>query len=992
MAQNTHEAWFSGGGMQERAKRSLGFAWRALVALWLCAWVSPCAALDPDKAVTQYLHTGWTHADGLPQNAVQAIVQTRDGYLWLGTQEGLARFDGLNFKVFDSTNTPEMTSSTILCICEGRDGSLWVGTEGGGLLQFKDSTCTAYRAPAPLPSDQVLCILEDREGTLWVGTYGGLARLRHNSWTTCTTTAGAPLEKVRCILDGPAGAILAGTDGGLFLARGEGFGLHPLSPSLPDQRVRSLARGPSGDLWVGMENGGLAQFGDGHRRLFTAADGLPGERVYVLLYDRDGNLWAGTEGGGLGRYSRGTWSRYTTRQGLSSDLVYALCEDREGSLWIGAFGGGLDRLRQSRWTPYTTAEGLPHDTAWCVYAAPDGAVWAGTEAGLSRYAKGAWTHWTTKEGLPLNRVRSIFQDRDGTVWAGTGGGGLGALRNGRWTVYTTKNGLTNDRVYAIVQDREGAIWAATYGGGLDRFKDGKWSHVGTADGLGADRVRSLLVDHAGDLWAGTFGGGVSRLSAGRWTTYTTRDGLSGDMILTLYEDPEGGLWVATNGAGLNLLKGGKWHRFPPRCGLADTKALAILEDRSGHLWFTSNKGVFEASRKDLEDYAAGRLTSVPCTLYGESDGLLSPECNGGSQPAGCVALDGQIWVPTLRGLAAIDPARDQHLGPPPLVTIERILLNQRPVSPGEEALASRRKGEAEFHYAGLCLSAPRKVRYRYMLSPYDGDWVEAGARRQAFYTNLPAGRYRFTVKACNAEGVWSEVPAAFSFVLEPPFYRTTWFYGALVALAALLGWAAFALSVRSVRQRALALERLVEERTVQLAEANSRLEQLSIQDALTGVFNRRRLEEFLDTEWRRAARARRPLSVILLDLDRFKEINDTLGHPVGDLCLTRVAHLLKGLFRRPGDLVARFGGDEFVVVMADTGADAALRRAEALRSAVERGEGTTADPSDATPLTVSLGVATLVPEAENGAEVLLKLADGALLAAKQGGRNRVCPA
>ena len=798
------------------------------------------------------------------------------------------------------------------------------------------------------------------------------------------------MEKVRCLLEGPAGVLLAGTDGGLFQARGERFERHPLSSSLPDQRVRSLARGPSSELWIGMENGGLAQILEGRQRLFTAADGLPGERVYALLYDRDGNLWAGTEGGGLGRYTRGKWSRYTTRQGLSSDLVYALCEDREGSLWIGAFGGGLDRLRQSRWTPYTTSEGLQHDTAWCVYAAPDGAVWAGTEAGLSRYANGVWSHWTTQDGLPHNRVRSIFQDRDGTVWAGTGGGGLGALKDGRWTVYTTKNGLTNDRVYAIVQDREGAIWAATYGGGLDRLKDGKWSHVGTADGLGADRVRSLLVDRAGDLWAGTFGGGISRLSAGRWQTYTTRDGLSNDMILTLHEDPDGGLWVATSGGGLNLFKGGKWHAFPARCGLADTKALAILEDRSGNLWFTSNKGVFETPRRELEDYAEGRRTSVSCTLYGESDGLLSPECNGGSQPAGCVAPDGRLWVPTLRGLAAIDPARDPDQGPPPLVTIERILVNQRPVAPGEEAVGPRRRGEVEFHYAGLCLSAPRKVRYQYMLSPYDGEWVDAGARRQAFYTNLPAGHYRFAVKACNAEGVWSEAPATFAFVLDPPFYRTTWFYGVLAALAALLGWAAFALSVRSVRKRALALEHLVEERTVQLAEANSRLEQLSVQDALTGTFNRRRLEEFLDTEWRRGARTRRPLSVILLDLDRFKEINDTLGHPVGDLCLNRVAHLLKTHFRRPGDLVARFGGDEFVVVMADTEAEAAVQSAEALRAAVERGEGATADPSDATPLTLSLGVATLVPEAETGAELLLKLADGALLAAKQGGRNRVC--
>ncbi len=958
----------------------------------LCGCTLSSRALDPDKALTQYLHSTWSHADGLPQNAVQAIAQTRDGYLWLGTQEGLARFDGISFKVYDATNTPEMANSTVLCLTEGRDGSLWVGTEGGGLLRMRADECTAYRAPSPLPSDQVFCVMEDGEGTLWVGTYAGLVRFRQNVWTHCAAAGGLALERVRCLMAGPGGTVFAGTDHGLFRSSPDGFERLPLSPPLPDERVRSLAIGPEGDLWIGMENGGLAQARDGRTRLFTGADGLPGERVYTLLWDRDGNLWAGTEGGGLGRCTRGTWSRFTTRQGLSSDLVYAMCEDREGSLWIGAFGGGLDRLRASRWTPYTTAEGLLHDTAWCVYAAPDGAVWVGTEAGLSRLTKGVWSHWTTKEGLPHNRVRSLFQDREGRLWAGTGGGGLGALEDGRWTVYRTKNGLTNDRVYAIVEDREGAIWVATYGGGLDRFQDGRWSHVGTADGLGADRIRTLTVDRSGDLWAGTFGGGVSRLSGGRWTTFTTRDGLSSDMVLAMHEDPEGGLWVATSGGGLNLFKNGRWKMFPAGCGLADTKAFAILEDRSGRLWFTSNKGVYEASRKDLEDFAAGRRAQVPCTLFGESDGLLSPECNGGSQPAGCVTPDGRIWVPTLRGVAVIDPARDPDAGPPPLVAIESAMVNQRKIVPGVDSVGPRRRGEVEIHYAGLCLSAPRKVRYRYMLEPYDADWVDVGARRQAFYTNLPAGRYRFAVKACNAEGVWSDAPASFSFVLQPPFYRATWFYGLLVALAVVLGWAVFALSVRRVRARALALERLVEERTAQLAEANARLEDLSVQDALTGAFNRRRLDEFLGAEWRRGFRTRNPLSVILLDLDHFKEINDALGHPVGDLCLTRVAHLLKGHFRRPGDLVARFGGDEFVVVMADTDTGAAVRSAEALRAAVDRGEGTMADPSDTTSITVSVGVATLVPDAEGGPDVLLKLADGALLTAKQGGRNRVCSA
>ncbi len=917
---------------------------RALATLALCPALVPCRALDPEKAVTQYLHTSWSHADGLPQNAVQAMAQSRDGYLWLGTQEGLARFDGLGFKVFDPTNTPQMTNPTVQAILEGRDGHLWVGTEGGGLLCFKGGEWTSYRAPASLPNDQVYALLEDTQGTLWAGTYGGLTRFRDGRWTRYLTSDGHDVDRVRCLLEYPSGVLLVGTDGGLFQMRGERFERHPAGSSLPDQRVRSLAAGPDGSLWVGMENAGLAEIRGSTVKIHTTKDGLPGERVYALQWDRDGNLWAGTEGGGLGRLSRGKWSRFTTRQGLSADLVYALCEDREGSLWIGAFGGGLDRLRDSRWTPYTTAEGLLHDTAWCVYAARDGALWVGTEAGLSRRAEGRWTHWTTRDGLPHNRVRSVLQDRDGTVWVGTGGGGLGALKNGRWTIYTTKNGLTNDRVFAIQQDRSGSLWVGTYGGGVNRLKDGKWTHFGTAEGLGGDRIRCILEDRAGDMWIGTFGGGVSRFSGGRWTTFTTRDGLSSDMVLALHEDTEGSLWVGTSSGGLSLFRGGKWATLPADCGLPDNKAFAILEDARGYLWFSSNKGVFEASRQDLEDYTEGKRSSVPCTLYGETDGLLSPECNGGSQPAGCITPDGRVWFPTLRGVVAIDPLRHASSGPPPLVSIESAAVNRRIVPLGSEVVRPRLKGEVEIQYAGLCLSAPRKVRYRYMLEPYDREWVEAQGRRQAFYTNLPAGRYRFLVKACNEDGVWSTPPASFSFVLDPAFYRTTWFLGILLVAAFLLGWAIFALSVRSVHARALALERLVDERTAQLAEANARLEQLSVQDALTETFNRRRLQEFIDAEWRRGIRSRSPLSVLILDVDRFKEINDTFGHPAGDLCLRRVARLLQNHFRRPGDLVARFGGDEFVVVMADTAADAAVQRAESLRLAVEHGEGRAGEP------------------------------------------------
>lgn len=967
--------------------RSNRIAWVFWLSILACL---PAAALDPHKAVTQYLHTTWTSAHGLPQNAVQAICQSRDGYLWLGTQEGLARFDGLEFTVYDRRNTPLMTNSTVQAILEDREGSIWVGTEGGGVLRLRGDDWTGFTAMAGLPNDIVYALLQDREGAIWAGTYSGAGRFKDGRWARFGTAEGLTDGRINALFEDRAGTLWVATDGGGLFTFGEGrFRAHPANPGLPDLHLRAVTGGPDGSLWVGMEGRGLAVLRGDRWQFYTMADGLPGDRVYSLCWDRDGSLWAGTEGGGLGRFAGGRWETFSTRQGLSSDLVYALKEDREGALWIGAFGGGLDRLRDSKWTPYTTAEGLLHDTVWCAYAGRDGSLWLGTERGLSHLSGGRWTNYTTRDGLPHNRVRSIFEDRSGAVWVGTGGGGLGRLKEGHWTTYTTRNGLTSDRVYALLEDRNGVLWVGTYGGGLDRLEHGRWSHVGTAEGLANDRVRSILEDRDGVLWVGTFGGGLSRCAGGKWTTVTSRDGLGGDLVLTMHQDRDGALWVATSGSGLCRLKNGRWSRFTMDSGLCDDKAFQILEDDRGHFWMSSNKGIFEVDRAQLDAYAEGRLPAVSCTLYGLTDGLLSTECNGGSQPAGCRTADGRIWFPTLRGAATLDPGRVVANNVAPLVSIERVLVNRLPVSLHGEAERSRQRGELEVHYTGLSLLAPHRVQFKYMLEPYDREWVEAGTRRQAFYTNLPAGRYRFRLTSCNEDGVWSARPAAFSFTLTPPFHRTLPFYLLLLLAGSLGAWSLYGLSVRRIKARAAALERLVDERTHQLAEANQHLESLSVRDSLTGAYNRRRLDEFLGQEWNRAVRLQKPFSVLIVDIDRFKSYNDTYGHQAGDACIRAVASMLATHLRRPSDLVARYGGDEFVVVMADMESKAAENLAETLRAGAESLQCGPDGSALVQPVTVSIGMACQVPDAGHTYEGLLKAADDALFMAKEAGRNRV---
>ncbi len=971
----------------ERYSAGAGIRLCSLVLVGLCAL--PVAALDPSKAVTQYLHSAWTSGDGLPQNAGLSVLETRDGYLWVGTQEGLARFDGLEFKVFDRSNVPAMTNQTVQALAEDPSGALWVGTEGGGILRYEKGRWSSQQSSSGLPSDIVHDLRVDRMGVLWAGTYGGVGRYEKGRWTSYRLGPGPSGFRVRCLMEDGRGTLWAGTEGGGVYRFSEGeFRPFPPSVSLPDPRIRCLGWSPEGDLWVGMENGGLAAWRSNRWDLFTEKEGLPGDRVFCLLWDRDGCLWVGTEGGGLGRYAGGTWSRFTTREGLGTDLVYALHEDSHGSLWIGVFGGGLERLREGKWTPFSTSEGLSSNTVWCAYADPEGGLWTGTEKGLCRITGGRWTSWSTADGLPHNRVRSILKDRRGTVWVGTGGGGLARLEGRRWVQVAPPGLPANERVYALLEDRHGTLWVGTYGSGVHFFDGRSWGRFSTSDGLGGDRVRCLLEDRSGAVWFGTYGGGVSRFYEGRWTTWTTREGLPSDLVLTLFEDSMGCVWLGTSGGGLALWKNGKWHGFTAASGLCDEKAFQFLEDRFGRLWISSNKGVSEVDLKEMHDFADGKAPLVRCRLHTKSDGLLSQECNGGSQPAGCRTSDGRIWFPTPGGLVVLDPERIPRSDTPPRVVLSEVLVNKEPVDLQGPLRRPLGRGEVEIRYAGLSLVAPEKVSFRYRLEPYESDWVEAGRRRQAFYTNLPPGKYLFQLVGSSEEGVWS-APLEAALVLEPPFWRTGAFQALVGGLVLAFGTGLFLFLIQSARRRAATLERLVAERTGELAEANERLEALSVRDCLTGAFNRRKLEEFLDQEWKRGIRTGRPLSVLLVDVDRFKSFNDERGHSAGDAVLKAIVEVLEGLLRRATDLVARYGGDEFVVVLGETEVPSARGLAETLRRRVETGCRSSVSEDLPSEVTVSVGGATRLPSQDLTYESLLREADSALHQAKLAGRNSV---
>lgn len=969
---------------------------KLLFTLFLFGQVSFSFALNPKKAITQYSHNVWQAEDGLPQNSVNAMVHTQDGYLWLGTQEGLVRFDGVRFRVFNNKNTKGIRNSYVTALCVDKEGSLWIATNGGGLSQLKDGRFTTHSTDEGLSSRIVRSVYGSKDGSLWVGTGGeGLNLFKDGRFTTYSTKDGLPSNDVLAVYEDQKGTLWIGTEGGGLGRFKDGiFTVFTTKEGLSSNVVLSLYEDREENLWIGTRGGGLNRFKDGQFTLYTTKDGLTNNNVMTVREDRDGNLWIGTNGGGLNRFADGIFTSFTTKEGLSSDIVSSLWgEDKEGSLWIGTNGGGLNRLRDGKFLTYTTQEGLANNRVRPIYESHDGSVWIGTEGGgLNRLKDGRFTTYTTRDGLAGNDVRAIYEGRDGSLWIGTSGG-LNRLKDGVFTTYTTKNGLVNDYVRALYEDEEGTLWIGT-NGGLNQLNDGVFTTYTTKNGLPNNVVRTIYQTRKGSLWVGT-NGGLNRFKDGMLTPFIPKDELSGQIVLSLYEDKSGTLWIGTNGVGLYRFKEDRLTAFTTKEGLFDDNVFQILEDGQENLWMSCNRGVFRVSRQELDDFAAGRISSITSIAYGAADGMKSGECDHAS-PGGFKTRDGKLWFATIRGVVVIDPSKIAVNRVIPPVAIEEFIVDRNAIELRKGTHLSAGSKNFEFHYAGLSLLAPEKVKFKYKLEGFEKEWIEAGTRRVAYYTNIPPGEYHFKVMVCNNDGVWNEAGASFAFYLKPFFHQTPYFYFLCAIGLVLLGVGSVRFRVKQLKAHERDLDLLVEERTKelknvmgQLEKANRELEYLSLTDKLSEVANRRSFEIFLNQEWRRCAREGRPLSLIMADIDFFKAYNDTYGHLKGDECLKQVAGILKDAACRAGDLVARYGGEEFVVVMSFTDSQGAKVVAEKMRANLEKLSLPHSSSCMSGQVTISLGVATLIPDRESSRNDLILAADQALYQAKQSGRNCV---
>jgi ligand-binding sensor domain-containing protein/signal transduction histidine kinase len=769
---------------------------------WIWALLTAASAIQappPAPPAGPFIARTWGTADGLPQNSVTSIVQTRDGYLWLGTFGGLVRFDGQAFTVFTPDNTSGLGSARIVELLEDRKGVLWIGTETG-LTKYDAGRFSTYTTRDGLPDDEIITLRDDRQGRLWIATGGGVARFDGRSFER--VSLGGLVGTVQAIGESPDGDIWAGTEFGL----GRFHGDNP--PSIVTREGSSEVLVDSrGHVWTGRSK--LTRWervpGSEEWRSVNVPLPEPSKNAFlsVLAEDRDGNLWIGTNPGGLYRWREGG-AVEQAMAGFTKDIVRAIEGDRDGNLWVGTDLNGLQRLKRRRVFSYQRPDG-PSGQQSIGPIVGDGAdgLWIGaTCGGLLHFRAGAFETFEGQGATP-DCVWALLRDPDGSVWMGAASRpGLSRLEHGRITGFSHPDGLQRNLVTALARDRDGRLWVGSYAG-LSTFENGRFTTYGRDAGLNK-RVLTIFQDRAGTLWIGTVGG-LFRFANHQFTSYMQAQGLSHDAVRAIHEDADGVLWIGTYGGGLNRFKDGRFTSYGPRQGLPDVAVSRIIEDARGHFWMSGNKGVFRVARSQLNDVAEGRASYITGVLYGTADGMVTDETNGGS-PAGWKTDDGRLWFPTIRGLIGIDPVTESL--PPPPVYVERTIVAGQ--SMDVEALARLGPGsaDAEFHYTAIDLTSAEKTRFRYRLDGYDHEWIDAGTRRVAYYTGIRPGRYTFQVMATDGDGGWGSSPARVSVVVVPFWWqRSETTVVGLLFVIAVTGFVVRHVTLRRARARVAELER-----------------------------------------------------------------------------------------------------------------------------------------------------------------------------------------
>ena len=730
----------------------------------------------------------WQKEQGLPQGHIRALAQTQDGYIWIGSDDQLIRFDGLRFVSFGI-----------------QEGFKW---------------------------GQISAMLEDSRGALWVGSAdSGLSCWQNHQITTLTVREGLPANSITALAEDTAGRLWIGSDAGLMLWQNGHLTPLKAAESFQGQRITALLKDRRGKMWIGVKNAGVFQF-EKERFVQLAGDGMKEllKDSHCLLMDQAGRMWIGAGEDFVLCNDGGRWHRYPIPHNLVKSHVSRLAEESNGAIWAGSAGGGLLEFKEDNSAVFTPVSGLTGHLIESLLTDREGRVWAGTDAGLNRVRRKSLFSLSQNEGLGFGAAQGAAEVSPGVVWVGKPNGGLY-----RWdgksfshlsaaglsphefqvtTLLVTRDGFcwvatmnhlllykdptaaadevmvmkpAEPGIISLAEDREGALWAGTREGKIWQLRENKW--LAQANFSQAKAVTALVPDTDGSMWVGTGGNGIYRLKIGSVDHFDKRNGLSSDVIQTLYLDAQGMLWIGTADEGMSQLRNGRIANFTAREGLPDNNVSQILEDDTGRLWLGTSGGIACVNKRRLEELAVGRISTIYPQAFGRADGMLSEECTGGFYPAGLKVKSGLLWFPTLKGMAVVNPHVQRAAMLMPGTVLEDVLVDgvsnpktarqQCRTEDGESQSETLRiipgKHRVEFRYTGLSFDAPESIRFRYRLDGLDTDWLEAGTRRTAIYNYLPPGDYRFRVAACNSDGAWSASESVLELIVLRHVWQAWWF-------------------------------------------------------------------------------------------------------------------------------------------------------------------------------------------------------------------------
>jgi ligand-binding sensor domain-containing protein len=800
---------------------SQGFV-RLLLAVFALVWTYiPAHALDPSRLPQEYASDGWSTTEGLPNNTVRCFAQTTDGFLWIGTPEGLARFDGNGFRSYPKSQIPELASDSISALCVSPDGILWVGSENGIVSQYDHGKWRQLKFPDILAAQTVRSFCPQPDGGMLIGL----------------------VDRVWRYMDGKFEQVT--------------FSNANNQPS----GVRQICIAPNGDLWI--VGARIIRVSGPKPLRFGIKDGLPHDRAMAVVNATEGGVWLGTPRGLIRLEDGKIKILLTTANGLQTNSIQALLVDHDKQLWIGT-ASGLYRLTGDRCVPFLSPSGEPIPDITCLFEDHEGNLWAGSSRGITRIKDIKAATLTRRDGLLGNPV-CVLQTSTGSYWVGTNGGGAALIENGQIRMLRADKELLEDSITSLAEDKEGRIWMAYPNGSLGIYEKGVVTNINASlKGLENGRVRSIAVDHQGIVWVGMISKGLKRWT-GDGFVEVKLEGL-GRSLRQLCVDHKNRLWVSSRGGGLGVLDNNQWKLLiKPENDDTDHDLADICEDAQGTIWITSpttpilrriigdkievvplspdeagrlfgicadkenlwiscTKGIVRLPFSEIEETFAHKKAKPTFELIDETDGLRLGGPNYGGSPCSLRAQDGSLWFPMNMGVAIVNPAHIRHAPASSQIIIDSVLAARRPVDAAELLRLPPRQKDIQISYTAPNLSEPEKLNFRYRLLGYDSDWVEARKRREVTYSSLPAGSYHFEAAVQNRSGDLVQETASIEFTIEPSFYQSVYFWAGAVLAGSGLLYLAYNWRTSILRNREKQLTQLVEQRTRDLATAKDAAE------------------------------------------------------------------------------------------------------------------------------------------------------------------------